>query len=78
MSCSYYEQGLLIDIQSHDNPSEFFELGYLVNPKESNNNFQNSSVRLTASLDQSRGLIIDDLINGFGSLGNLNLNIDFF
>lgn len=76
MSCTKYEQGLLVDIQSHDHPEAFFELGYLVTPTEESTEFQGSSIRLTASLSD---LSFSELVNGFDSLGRLiKISIFYF
>lgn len=66
MNCVHYEQGLLIDIQSHENSKDIFEIGYLQKNQEVNYNFYESSIRQMASLSD---YIFDDLIHGFYSLG---------
>lgn len=66
MLCSQYEQGLLIDIQGHENDNNTFEIGYLVEPQQANYNYYNSSIRQMASVSN---FVFDDLIHGFYSLG---------
>lgn len=75
MSCTKYEQGLLVDVQSHDNPEAFYELGYLVTPTEENTDFQSSSIRLAASLSD---LSFSELLNGLNSLGKLIMILIFY
>ncbi len=66
MLCSQYEQGLLIDIQGHENDDNKFEIGYLLEPQQTNYNYYNSSIRQMASVSN---FVFDDLIHGFYSLG---------
>lgn len=68
MSCYPFEQGLLVDIQSHDKQDNIFELGYLVDLNKDNTNFNESSIRHLASLSN---LDFNELIRGYSSMGLL-------
>ncbi len=70
MKCNQYEQGLLIDIQGHENENNIFEIGYLLEPEEVNYNYNDSSIRQMASVSK---FVFDDLIHGLFSLGMIFL-----
>ena len=70
MSCYPFEQGLLIDIQSHNKSKDIFEMDYLVDLKKDTANYNESSIRYLASLSNSG---FNELIRGHSSLGLLFL-----